>query len=268
MTETAGTVFVISQIGDPGSETRKRADVVCDLILAPVAQEHGLSVVRSDRDITPGQITSQMLRSILDARIVVADLTGRNPNVFYEVAFAQSFGKATILLVNDPQNLPFDTRNERTIPVGDATGEISMAMGEEVKKQLRSAFGVVTAPGYQPESLITEVAGARSLADLAPTNPLAAELASVRDGVDEIRRLVRHQQASRAGNTIPADDFISLREFVELLATSGRLSSADLALLVTASTSSNFDQWVNIRLNSLLQPEQKPRKPDPDEIAF
>jgi hypothetical protein len=232
----SGTAFVISQLGAVGTEIRKRADVVCDLIVKPVADDHDLKVVRSDRDPTPGQVTTRLLRSILDAAVVVADLTGRNPNVFYEVAFAQSFGKATILLVNDPQSLPFDTRNERTIPIGDSDGPITMQMGSDAQVQLREALAVVLAPGYIPSSLITEVAGARSLADLAPSDPIATELASVRDTVEDIRQLIRRSPSAPRGG----GQEIMLR-FLNRLVSQGRVQPSELMALLTPDTNASFD---------------------------
>lgn len=122
MTETVekkDEVFVISQIGGEGTPTRERANEIADFIVEPVAKEFGLEVDRSDRDPTPGPITSKLLRSILSSRIVVADLTGNNPNVFYELAFAHSFGLPVVILTDKAENLPFDLKNERVIPLND-----------------------------------------------------------------------------------------------------------------------------------------------------
>jgi len=160
------TLFLISQIGPQDSDTRKRANVVCDSLITPIAKEFNLAVVRSDRDPTPGQVTAQILRSILDARVVVADLTGQNANVYYELAFAQAFGKRLVLLVDDPETLPFDTQNERTIPLGGREGPITFEQGTAAQQLLRQALTVVLAIDYTPRSLITDVAGVRSLEDL------------------------------------------------------------------------------------------------------
>src|SRR4051794_23748192 len=79
-----GFVFVISQIGDKGSPERKRADEVYEHIVEPVASEFDLDCRRSDLDPTPGQLTTQIIKGIIEARVVIADLTGRNANVFFE----------------------------------------------------------------------------------------------------------------------------------------------------------------------------------------
>src|SRR5215472_3386863 len=54
-------VFIICALGQAGGDVRKRADEVCDLVIAPVARNFDLKVTRSDRDPTPGHITTQIL---------------------------------------------------------------------------------------------------------------------------------------------------------------------------------------------------------------
>lgn len=61
--------FFISQVGDRSSPERKRADEVFDHIVIPVANEFNLDVLRADRDPTPGQITSQMVRALLESKV-------------------------------------------------------------------------------------------------------------------------------------------------------------------------------------------------------
>jgi hypothetical protein len=197
----AGTVYVICSIGPEGEATRRRADEVSDYIIAPVAKEFDLAVERSDRDPKPGQITTQILRGILDATVIVADLTGLNANVFYELAFAQSFGKPTVLLIDRAETLPFDTRNERVIEIGDAGSPISMRQGEDAKSKLRATLQVVLAPGYQPASLITDVASTVKLASLEPENPLAAEVAQIRAMVEEV--VVLQRRSARLPRLVP-----------------------------------------------------------------
>jgi hypothetical protein len=80
--------FVICQVGDEGSTIRARADEVYEYVVTPVVETLGLAVMRSDRDPTPGQITSQIIRSLTSAKVVIADLSGQNANVYYELGVA------------------------------------------------------------------------------------------------------------------------------------------------------------------------------------
>lgn len=78
--------FFIAPIGAPGSDERKRSDGVLKYIVQRAAEKVGLHAVRADELGEPGLITSQVIEHILNAKAAVADLTGANPNVYYELA--------------------------------------------------------------------------------------------------------------------------------------------------------------------------------------
>jgi hypothetical protein len=81
---SASLCFVISEIGASGSATRARADKIYDYVVEPAAKDAGFSrVVRADQLREPGMITTQIVDQLLEADVVVADLTGLNPNAFY-----------------------------------------------------------------------------------------------------------------------------------------------------------------------------------------
>lgn len=188
--------FVICQIGDEGSEVRERADEIFSFIVEPVVAEFELHPTRSDRDPTPGQVTAQIVRSLTAARLVIADLTGRNPNVYYELGVAHSFGIPVVILVDEVDSLSFDTSQERVIELGTQE-RLGVSDAERAKKKLRESLRIVLADGYVPSSLVSEAAGSRSLQDLAPDNPIATELALVRDGVEQLLQgsnRARHQR--------------------------------------------------------------------------
>ncbi len=107
--------FVISPIGEPGSEVREHADDVLDFIIKPAMEELGIHAYRADHDQKIGRITDQMYRSILTDDLCVALLTFHNPNVFYELAIAQSAARPAIILIEKGQSIPFDIRDLRII---------------------------------------------------------------------------------------------------------------------------------------------------------
>jgi len=78
--------FVIAPIGQEESETRNRSDLVLKHIIKPAAEECGYKAVRADEISEPGIITTQVIQRLIDDDLVIADLTERNPNVFYELA--------------------------------------------------------------------------------------------------------------------------------------------------------------------------------------
>jgi hypothetical protein len=105
--------FVISPIGQPGSETREHADDVFECIIEPSLKEAGVEGHRADHVKDVGRITKQMYESILTADFCVAVLHGFNPNVFYELAIAHSAGIPVILMSQQGIDPPFDLKDER-----------------------------------------------------------------------------------------------------------------------------------------------------------
>lgn len=77
--------FYISPIGEEGMEHRQHADLFLGSIVEPSLEEFGLSVVRADKIGKPGMTTAQIIEHILRSKLVIADLSYHNPNVFYEL---------------------------------------------------------------------------------------------------------------------------------------------------------------------------------------
>ncbi len=107
--------FVISPIGDDDSETRKRSDQVLKHIITGAVEQLGYEVVRADKISEPGIITHQILQHIVDSPLVIADLTERNPNVFYELALRHAIRKPLIQLIKKGELIPFDVAATRII---------------------------------------------------------------------------------------------------------------------------------------------------------
>jgi len=70
-----------------------------------------LSCERADDDSSPGRITDRIYDGILSADILIADMTGRNPNVFYELGLAHAITDRVILLTQSTEDVPFDLKD-------------------------------------------------------------------------------------------------------------------------------------------------------------
>lgn len=84
-------------------------------LIKPVAEPFGLKVLRADDIYSPGVITEQIRVAIHQSVICIADVTGKNPNVLYEVGIAHTLGKPTILLSQSAEQIPFDLRAFRVV---------------------------------------------------------------------------------------------------------------------------------------------------------
>lgn len=109
------TCFYITPIGEENSENRKHSDLFLGSIIEPAIEPLGLKVVRADTIDQPGLITNQIIEYILRSRLVIADLSFHNPNVFYELALRHVSRLPTIQIVRKGDKIPFDIGNFRTI---------------------------------------------------------------------------------------------------------------------------------------------------------
>lgn len=115
----ASTCFYVTPIGAEASPERKHADVLLGHLVEPAVEALAmdLHVVRADQIDKPGLITEQVVQHLLHSRLVVADLSFHNPNVFYELAIRHATGKPTVLLCRTEDGIPFDIADVRTIRV-------------------------------------------------------------------------------------------------------------------------------------------------------
>ena len=103
--------FVISPIGQPGSEVRKHADYVFKYIIKPAMADCGVDAFRADQVVKIGKISDHMFNAILKEDFAIAVLTDHNPNVFYELAVAQAAARPVIMMIQKGQSIPFDIKD-------------------------------------------------------------------------------------------------------------------------------------------------------------
>jgi hypothetical protein len=85
-------------------------------IFKPAIEKTGLQPVRADAEIfATGKIIDQVWRGINAAKVLVAELTTRNPNVFYELGLAHALHKPVVLVSSNEPDVPFDLQHIRVI---------------------------------------------------------------------------------------------------------------------------------------------------------
>ena len=125
--------FIICPIGEEGSKVRDRSDKVLKHILRPPLEECGYFPIRADSIEMSGLITSQVINSILDAPLVIADLTGGNPNVFYELAIRHLIRKPYIHIIQKGETVPFDIQGVRTVEIDHTDLDLVEVTREQIK---------------------------------------------------------------------------------------------------------------------------------------
>jgi hypothetical protein len=102
------TCFVISPFGEP-------YDTYFIHIIKPAIESCDLYAVRGDSLYRPTTIVDDIWQGIREAKILVAELTDRNPNVFYELGLAHAVSKPVILISKSIDDVPFDLRSIRVL---------------------------------------------------------------------------------------------------------------------------------------------------------
>ncbi len=136
--------FYISPIGEEGSEHRQHADLFLGSIVEPTLEEFGLTVVRADKIGKPGMISAQVIEHVLKSKLVIADLSYHNPNVFYELCLRHVCRLPTVQLIRKADKIPFDLDQFRTIQI-DTTNIYTMVPNlqtyrAEIATQVRMAL--------------------------------------------------------------------------------------------------------------------------------
>jgi hypothetical protein len=130
--------FVIAPIGDDESEIRKRSDQILKHVIGPACDAAGYKAIRADQISEPGIITTQIIQHIIEDAMVVADLTGRNPNVFYELAIRHSLRKPYVQIIQRGERIPFDVSAIRTIEVDHHDLDSVEMARADILKQMES----------------------------------------------------------------------------------------------------------------------------------
>ena len=128
--------FVVSPIGGEGTEIRSNADKLFKHIIKPVCENCGFDAERVDQLCDADSITQTIVNKLESADLVIADMTGHNPNVFYEMGYRARTKKPMIHLKRKGDSLPFDVNTIRTLEY-DLTDLDSV---EEVKERLKKTI--------------------------------------------------------------------------------------------------------------------------------
>lgn len=116
---------------------------------------------RVDEQIFQGSMLARVINQISKADVIVALMTGRNPNVFYETGYAHALGKTTILLTKDEADIPFDLKDKPHILYGDAI----KTLNEKLEKHVRHFLEHPEAPHVAPSSRIELYSSGKLLTD-------------------------------------------------------------------------------------------------------
>lgn len=139
-TSTVDTSFVISPFGEP-------FDTYFTHIVKPALEECGLYAIRGDSLYRPTTIVDDIWQGIREAKLLIAELTDRNPNVFYELGLAHAISKPVILISKSIDDVPFDLRSIRVLVYDkdhpDWGNKLRLSLTKAIKEVLQSPTSAI-----------------------------------------------------------------------------------------------------------------------------
>ncbi len=108
MDRTKDTCFILMPFSEPFNR-------YFSAVINPAVEAAGLQAIRADSLYGPTNVMQDIWDGIKKARVLIAELTTRNPNVMYELGIAHAMGKAVVLITQNINDVPFDLRTIRCI---------------------------------------------------------------------------------------------------------------------------------------------------------
>ncbi|MEJ7759556.1 MAG: hypothetical protein WKF55_08165 [Gemmatimonadaceae bacterium] len=168
------TCFVVMPITDPTPYEQGHFRRVYEHIIKPSCARAGFDATRSDDVERTNHIILDVLRRVLQADVVLCDLSGRNPNVLYELGVRQAFNKPVVLIKDSQTERIFDIQGLRDIEydaalridrIAPAVNAISAALTTTTDGNQEEINSLIQLLGVQAASVPqrTEISGETSL---------------------------------------------------------------------------------------------------------
>jgi nucleoside 2-deoxyribosyltransferase len=129
-------------------------DEVYSLGVQAACTEAGMDCARADQQIFEESHLARIYNLIGAADLVVSDLSGSDPTVFYETGFAHALGKVVILLARDAADIPFDRQHYPHVVYGDRIADLKGELTRHLRWFLdqRSEVRSLKSEALKPEA--------------------------------------------------------------------------------------------------------------------
>ena len=150
-----------------------------DAIISPTLRSARYEPRRADTTLDQRAVMNDVIEGLQTANLVIADLTGRNANVFYELGIAHVLQKPVIILAQDKEDIPFDLSAYRTLiySIGLAA-KPTLRIEEDLSGPLRLLLDATARGEVTFRNPFTDFASA---GPEAPATPAAEETEGVLD---------------------------------------------------------------------------------------
>ncbi|MEU6377799.1 hypothetical protein [Streptomyces sp. NPDC046909] len=241
--------FYIAPIGMPGSDIRLRSDQILRHVVRPAVESCGYSATRGDQIDGSGLITTQVLQRIFDDDLIIADLTDNNPNVYYELAVRHALRKPFIHIVQTGQPVPFDVQGIRVIELDHRDLDSAAEARDAIVKAIKAI--------EDKKPLDTPMTYALDLQQLRGSDK--AEERGIADILEAVQEMQRHFTGPRTtADSRAVREARELKEFINWLASRGRIDREDLAALVANADGMVSASWLRSLSHTITPDEPLP----------
>ena len=151
-------------------------------IYKPAIENAGLESKRADDLYRPGNIVNDIWNYTKDAKVILADLTNKNPNVFYELGLAHAITKPAVLITASMDDVPFDLRSLRVIEYDKNSPKWGEILQEKITKSLKETM-------KNPAAAIPPTFLEVNKTDRLKVTPIEREILELRKDMDSLIRV-------------------------------------------------------------------------------
>lgn len=174
-------------------------------IYCPAIQAEGLLPHRADDLFRPSTIVNDIWHYTKKSKIILADLSHKNPNVFYELGLAHALAKPAILVAESMDDVPFDLRALRVLVYDKNVPDWGKVLKEKIQASIRETLATPSS-SVLPTFLDTKESSPK------PTiTPVEKELLELKQQMELLRESVR-QTSERLMN--PDEARIRIERYV------------------------------------------------------
>lgn len=179
-------------------------------ILGPACEAAGLHAIKADQIYGTGAIIHDIWRSIWSAQIVIADVTGRNPNVNYELGLCHALGVPTILISEVIDDVPFDYRHRRCILYDVRSVDWQKKLENDVTETIKAVLA--GNPGEEELAWPYETQDLKHSADSGPLIPSEFAREPVLRGINQVEEAIAMALGPHGSSVVTASRTFGRRQ--------------------------------------------------------
>lgn len=209
--------FIITPVGPDGSEIRVETNGIIEAVIKPVL-ETDYDIIAAHLSIDSVQITKEIIQNIYHSDLVIANLSGSNPNVLYELSLAHALRKPVVHIIRDGEKPPFDISAQRYISFTN-----NMIGVVQLKNQLRIFVDSVMKEGSSISNPITDAIDNISVESSERTLSLDDGLNMISQRLSSIEKIIYKSSKYRSNGELDSNIFSDKKyqEFVDFLSDHG-----------------------------------------------